>query len=72
MIRILLILLAFTTAALAQAASPQPQSTPLEQSLSQKLLEEINSNIQLRSQLITAQERIKQLEAAKPKEPNKK
>lgn len=38
--------------------------TLLEQALSQRLMEEFNSNIQLRMQLIDAQAKIKELEDA--------
>jgi hypothetical protein len=58
-VRTLAILLALTASALAQ---PQPQPATLNQALSQKLLEEVNANIQLRVQLIEALARIKQLE----------
>lgn len=49
----------FTSAAVAQQ---RQQGSIEQQALSQKLLEEINSNIQLRIQLMTAQTRLKELE----------
>lgn len=49
-------------------APPQPTS-PMEQALSSKLIEEINQNIQYRAALVSAQE---QINALKPKDVPKK
>jgi len=71
-------------AAPAWAQQPQPPASPEVQALGNKLMEEIQSNIQLRTQLIHAQaqaktqaEEIAKLKAAtvanaKPPEPPKK
>lgn len=60
--RIAVILLALMSTAFAQ----QPKPSPIDQALGIKVMEEVNANIQLRAQLIAAQERIKELEQAKP------
>lgn len=52
------------TAFPAHTQQQVPQS-PMEQAMAQKLMEEINTNLQLRSQLVQANEKIKQLEDAK-------
>lgn len=56
MLKRIIIFLLLTSTAFAQ------QQTPSEQALAQKLLEEVNANIQLRIQLINAQAKIKELE----------
>lgn len=63
MLRVLIVLLALTTTALAQ----QTPLTVLEQALAQKITEEVNANVNLRAQLIAAQAKIKELEDAKQK-----
>ena len=63
--RILFVLLLLITPVCAQ---PQPQPQPpsaLVQAFGQKIVEEVNANIQLRMQLIEAQAKIKELEAKK-------
>lgn len=54
--RTLAILLLLTSVALAQ------QAPPIAQALSEKLIEEINANVQLRVRLLDAQAKIKSLE----------
>lgn len=60
-----IVFLLLTSAAFAQ-------QTTAEQALSQKLLEEMNSNIQLRIQLIQAQAKIKELESKQEQTTNGK
>jgi hypothetical protein len=71
---ILAVLLLVAMPAFAQ--QPQQPASPMEQALGQKLMEEINSNIQLRTQLVGMQDQIKDLQAKlkpqdKPPEPQK-
>ena len=47
----------------AQQAPQQPPASPEVQALSSKLMDEISSNIQMRTFIVQAQERIKQLES---------
>lgn len=68
--RVLIILLLLTGTALAQ--QKPPQMTPINQALSEKILEEINSNVNLRAQIVTLQARIKELEAKLPPEAEQK
>ncbi len=70
--------LAFIGVIAIPAMAQQTPSTPLDQALSGKLMDEINQNIQLRAQLVQAQEQIKTLQAkpdpkpaSKPVEPKK-
>jgi hypothetical protein len=56
-------LLLLVTPAFAQAAPQQP--SPQQQALGQKLLEEINSGIALRAELLQAQQKIKELQETK-------
>jgi hypothetical protein len=58
----------------AQALAEQPQPSALEQALGQRVMAEVNANIQasativdLQRQLATAQERLKALEDKQPK-----
>lgn len=62
----------FPTIAMAQ----QQKQAPQEQALTQKLLEEISSNISLRAQVIQLQDEVKQMKDSlahppKPDEPQK-
>lgn len=65
--RVMAILLALTVPALAQQAPPALSF--LEQALGQKLLDEVNTNVQLRAQLLAAQTKIKSMEDAKADPP---
>lgn len=69
-----IVLAAVVFALVAPVFAQQPQQSPMEQALSQRLSAEIGINIQsaaviidLRQQLAAAQARIKELEAAAPK-----
>ena len=64
MLRVLIVLLALTT---TTALAQQPPLSVLEQALAQKVTEEVNTNVNLRAQLIAAQAKIKELEDAKQK-----
>lgn len=59
-----IIAILFSTAAFAQA--PQQQPSASEQALAGKLMEEINSNITYRAQVVQLQNQIKELQAKVP------
>lgn len=69
--RTLIAFLLLTTAAYAQA--PQIiQPAQVQQALGQKLMEEINSNIQLRAQLLQLQDELEKLKKVDPPKEEKK
>lgn len=61
----LLALLLFVGPALAQQPAPSIAPTPQQRAIAEKLMEEINENIQLRAKLLEAQEKFKQSETKK-------
>lgn len=56
---------------LSTSAFAQQPASPAERALGEKLMEEINSGINLRAQIAKLQDQIKELEAKIPAEPKK-